>query len=134
VLDAIDAHARRDAPHECCGLLIGTETAILEAVPCANVAERPASRYRIAPAAFVDQIHRCRARADGTRVVGAYHSHPGSAPEPSPTDLAEAFEQFVFVIAGPVDGLNPLAIRAFVLTDGNLQPLTLVPDAQEAEP
>ncbi len=134
MLQSIESHARREAPHECCGLLLGTDAAIFEAVPCANVAERPASRYEIAPEAFFDQIRQCRARADGTRVVGAYHSHPRSAPEPSPTDVAEAFEQFLFLIAGPLDGTRPLSIRAFVLADGNLQPRTLVPDPQETIP
>ena len=48
-------------------------------------------------------------------MVGAYHSHPRSAPVPSPTDLAEAFEHFWFVIAGPISAGEPIAIRAYHL-------------------
>lgn len=135
VLAAIAAHARRESPRECCGLLIGDDSRITEAVPTPNVAADPARRYEIAPADFLQQIRRCRAReADGgpaVAVIGAYHSHPRTAPEPSPTDRQEAFENFLFLIGGPVAGGDPWAIRAYRLVGGNLQPVPLVPEAQE---
>jgi desampylase len=134
VLAAVEAHARRDAPRECCGLLIGTTSTIAEAVPCANAAGDPVRRYVIAPEDYFAQIRRCRELDSGLRVVGAYHSHPRSAPAPSPTDLAEAFGQFVYLIAGPSDGSRPCAVKAFALVEGNLRPLVLVPVAEGADP
>src|SRR5688500_8341311 len=77
--DAIVGHARMEHPRECCGLLIGTPQRIVEAVAAENVAVDPMRRYEIAPADYVAQIRRCRGR-DGVAVVGAYHSHPRSAP------------------------------------------------------
>ena len=50
---------------------------------------------------------------------------------PSPTDQAEAFTGFIYLIAGPVDGGGPFSITAWELTDGNLRPLTLVTDPEE---
>jgi proteasome lid subunit RPN8/RPN11 len=129
VLDAVAAHARREQPRECCGLLIGTATELIEAVPARNVADDPTRRYEISPVDHFAQIKRCRASAhDGApslRVVGAYHSHPRSVPEPSPTDLAQAFEAFIYIIAGPVTDEAPCDIRAYVLRDGKLEPFTL---------
>jgi desampylase len=114
VLDAIAAHARMERPRECCGLLLGSDDLIVEAVPLENVAADGMRRYQIAPADYLAQIKSCRQRGD-IAVVGAYHSHPRSEPVPSPTDLAEAFEHFWFVIAGPVSDETPVAIRAFQL-------------------
>jgi len=95
VLAAIDAHARAEAPRECCGLLLGSLTEIRRAEPTRNLAPQP-TRYDIDPA---DHFRILRAaRAAGLTVIGAYHSHPASAPIPSPTDLAEGLPNFLYVI------------------------------------
>jgi proteasome lid subunit RPN8/RPN11 len=124
VLTAIEAHARRDAPHECCGLLLGTATEVVEAVPARNIAAEPSRRYEIAPEDHFAALRRCRSAGEGVTVVGGYHSHPRSAPVPSATDLEQAFLEFVYVIAGPVDGSAPLELRAYQLRDGILAPVT----------
>lgn len=134
VLAAIEAHARREAPKECCGLLIGDSDRVVEAVPCANLAEDPVRRYRIAPEDLFAQIRRCRERPAALRIVGGYHSHPRSVAQPSPTDHEEAFAGFLCVIAGPVDGSRPYQVRAFELLDGNLQEVGFVPDPEGADP
>lgn len=131
MLDSIAAHARRDAPRECCGLLIGGSGRIDEAVAVHNRAADPARRYEIDPRDFLAAVRRCR----GTprTVIGAYHSHPGSSPDPSESDRAEAFGDFLYVIAGRVAGGLPLPIRAYRLERGNFRPIRLVPDAEEPE-
>jgi desampylase len=75
-------------PLECCGLLLGRGQAIAEAVPVANVAEDPARRFAIDPAALI-AAHRA-ARGGGRQVLGYYHSHPTGDARPSATDRAEA--------------------------------------------
>ena len=67
-------------------------------------------------------------------MLGAYHSHPRGAPQPSETDRAEAFGDFLYVIAGPVTDDLPIQIEAFRLEDGNFRRIRLVPDAEEPEP
>src|SRR5437762_193761 len=84
-LMTIVAHARRDAPNECCGLLVGRGPApdfargassgkeagphvqtgeggfqILEAVPASNGAADPTRRYEISPVDYFAQTRRCR--------------------------------------------------------------------------
>ena len=124
VLAAIDAHARRDAPNECCGLLLGRDGDIVEAVPTSNAAAEPWRHYEIAPDDHFAVLRRCRNERDGLGVVGGYHSHPRSHPVPSPTDLEQAFEEFIYLIAGPVDGSAELAINAYRLRAGKFEPVT----------
>src|SRR5580765_6139622 len=66
-LTAIVAHARRDAPNECCGLLVGRAAGpaeagpcVLEAVAASNGASDPTKRYEISPVDYFAQIRRCR--------------------------------------------------------------------------
>ena len=77
------AHAREDAPRECCGLLVGTGTTIDDCIRTANLDQDP-NRYRIDPAAHIAANRRLR--GSGRGVFGAYHSHPHSPASPSPTD------------------------------------------------
>ncbi len=123
-LATIAAHARADPARECCGFLIGTPEQIVEAAAATNVADDPARRYEISSTEYLSQIRRTRGTPYG--VVGAYHSHPRSAPEPSPTDLELAFGEFVYIIAGPVAGAGPLDARAYRLVEGRLARIPLI--------
>ena len=97
-LTEIIAHARQALPAECCGLLVGTGDAILEAVRIRNLADSP-GRYLLDPKEHIDA--RRAARQRGLDVAGFYHSHPRSAPEPSSTDLAEAsYPDHAYLIVG----------------------------------
>jgi desampylase len=124
------AHARRDAPHECCGLLVGRPGEILEAVPASNGAPDPTRRYEISPVDYFAQIRRCRrinaAQSEQFAVVGAYHSHPSGSAEPSETDLAEAFRDFLFLIVGLAPSIGGMQIRAHTLDDDGLTPVQLI--------
>ena len=129
---AIASHARAERPRECCGLLIGVDDVVIDAVATANVAADPVRQYEIPPAEYVAQIRRCRTLSAETGrrhdVIGAYHSHPGSAPMPSPTDLEEAFGEFVFVIAGPVTDAGEIEMRAYRLEGGRFESIELIAD------
>ena len=154
-LTAIVAHARRDAPNECCGLLVGKVVGpsedgtagpapdfalrassgkkagphVLEAIPCSNGSSEPAKRYEISPVDYFAQIKRCRrineAQSENFAVVGAYHSHPRSGPEASETDTAQAFRDFVFVIVGLGGAAHGMEIRAYTFDDQTLTPVAL---------
>jgi desampylase len=123
-LETIVAHARSERPRECCGLLLGAAQTILKAVPIENVAADPFRQYEISPAAYLAEIRRCREQGE-IEIVGAYHSHPRSAAEPSPTDLSMAFAEFLFLIAGPVSDEGPVDVRAWILRGDAFEPVTL---------
>src|SRR4030095_7238930 len=137
-LTAIVAHARRDAPNECCGLLVGRAhgavkvegPSVLEAIPCSNGAADPTRRYEISPVDYFAQIRRCRrinaAQSERFAVVGAYHSHPRGGPEPSETDVEQAFRDFVFLIVGLGASIGGMEIRAYTLDDDRIMAVRLI--------
>ena len=129
VRTAILEHARREAPNECCGLLVGTPEVVHSAHAARNELASPV-RFRIDPEDHVGAVR--RARAQGRDVIGAYHSHPSSPPIPSSTDLAEALPHFLYVIASlaPAGGQCPL--RAWRLEGRNFVEVPLVTPAGEA--
>lgn len=117
------AHAREQAPRECCGLLLGTPNAVVRSVRAGNL-ESKATRYLIDPKDHFAAIH--AARAAGLEVIGAYHSHPHSASLPSAADIAEADSPgFLYVIVSLLGN----DVRAFRSGNGTLTPCPLIPAA-----
>jgi proteasome lid subunit RPN8/RPN11 len=126
VLDDLVAHARQQAPRECCGVLIGSEARIERSIRARNLL-RSTRRYLIDPK---DHFIALRAARDsGLSVVGFYHSHPASSPTPSETDAAEAeYPGSWYLIVCPGAPGFATEVRGFVLQDsGNFLPIVLVP-------
>lgn len=97
---AIIAHAREDAPNECCGFLVGRGRDVIAAVRLRNVVKSP-TRFRVDPREHIEVRRMLRRFEPPLDIVGLYHSHPASAPIPSPTDLAEAhYREWLYVIVG----------------------------------
>lgn len=105
--------AEQAYPQEACGLLIGNLGAegwqVLEARPVANInTERAADRFQLDPDAYrrIDQ----ELRGTGREIIGVFHSHPDCPAKPSPTDLANAWEGFIYPIIrveqGQADEVN----------------------------
>ena len=123
VREAVLGHARRTLPYECCGLLIGVatgaDTRFTRAWPARNL-RHSRTRYLIDPSDHFAAIR--AARRTGLAVVGAYHSHPASAPLPSATDDREADDsELVYVIASPARA----EVRAYRLDGGRLRAVEL---------
>jgi proteasome lid subunit RPN8/RPN11 len=116
------AHAREEAPRECCGLLVGKGQSLVRSVRARNL-DTKATRYLIDPEDHFGAIR--AARAEGLEVVGAYHSHPSSTPVPSATDIAEANSgsDFLYVIVSLVNE----DVRAYRIDTGVCKPLALSP-------
>ena len=113
-------HARVEVPRECCGLLIGARGEVTRSVRARNLDPQP-TRFLIDPADHFAAIR--GARAEGKEVIGAYHSHPSSAPVPSSTDIAEANggSNFLYVIVSLVND----EVRAYDCEDGQFAPVPL---------
>ena len=93
VFDAIRAHGEETYPYECCGVLLGEESAegwqIRASVKAGNTRTDSAhNRYSISPAELV-RIER-EARLEQLSIAGFYHSHPDHPAQWSQTDFAEA--------------------------------------------
>lgn len=122
-LQCMVTHAHECAPDECCGLLLGLGDEIGEAMPMRNIADQPASRFLIEPQ---DHIRgRREARSRGLEVLGFYHSHPHSPPEPSSRDLAEfSYPGHLYAIISLSD--EPAEVRLFRFEAGNFQRVPFV--------
>ena len=122
-LETIVAHAQQDAPNECCGLLVGAEERIDEAVRTRNLDPGP-SRYQVDPADHIALMKRFR--GTGRAIVGAYHSHPRSTAVPSPSDVREAFyPDFVYLIVSLAAPDRP-EFRAWRIREGAVEEIALV--------
>ena len=84
LLDRIVAHARRDFPNECCGMVAMRDGAAVAIHEATNVAASPL-RFE------VDGREIIRAQDDfeddGAEMGAIYHSHTRSEPYPSQTDV-----------------------------------------------
>ena len=76
------AHAREDAPNECCGYLRLRDGAVDEVRRARNLRESPYG-YEIDPQSLLA----VNDWDDEGFEVGVYHSHPRSSAEPSQTDI-----------------------------------------------
>jgi len=122
-LDAVVAHAEDAAPAECCGLLLGGEAGVVEAVRTKNIAAEPALRFVIDPKDHIDG--RRDARRRGLEVSGFYHSHPRSPASPSDTDRADAsYPDHLYLIVS-LAGAAP-EVAMFRFEQGNFVRLSFV--------
>lgn len=112
VAAGIVAHARAEAPHECCGVLSGRSGAIERGHALRNTHPTPATRYEI-DASQLFALEFESLPAAGREIVGIYHSHPATPAYPSATDLALAvWSDAVYVICSLADPAAP-SLRAF---------------------
>lgn len=128
LLDDVIAHARADAPNECCGMIATSDGQAVAVHRARNKAASP-FRYEIDG---MEQYRIQTAIEDAGLELGAiYHSHTRSAPEPSQTDINLAFyPDAVYLIVG-LGGSEP-DVRAWRIVDGKVSPATL--DVEDGPP
>jgi proteasome lid subunit RPN8/RPN11 len=99
----IRRHGIETYPNECCGALIASGEAIVEAFPLPNTtAEGPRRRFLIGPNDY--RLAEQRARERGGALAGFYHSHPDHPARPSETDLAQAWPNLTYIIVAVREG------------------------------
>src|ERR671916_2709532 len=122
LLDEVIAHARADAPNECCGMIAARDGEAVAVHRARNAAASPL-RYEIDG---MEQYRIQTAIEDAGYELGAiYHSHTRSAPLPSQTDINLAFyPESLYVIVG-LKGEEP-EVRAWRIVDGQVSEAELV--------
>ena len=128
LLEQIVAHAREEAPNECCGVIA------FEPAAAGQPGERPARAVR-AHRAVNTAASPLRFEIDGREVLslieqiedeglelGAiYHSHTRTAPYPSQTDInfAAHWPGVQWLIVGLAAGAAP-EVRSYLIDDGQV--------------
>ena len=114
---AIEEHAQRESPAECCGVLSGANGLITDIHPLRNDADKPETRYFATPEELFAAMRRIREA--GQSLLGVYHSHPRTPAYPSSADVEMAFypEAVYFIIS-----LEPrVELRAFRILDSEIE-------------
>lgn len=115
-VDTIVDHARREAPNECCGLLVGRNGTVESVWDRRNIDESPYT-YQIDPAELMSAFREMD--RVGLMLRGIYHSHPASRAWPSKTDIAQArYPDASYVIVSLLS--EAPEIRAFRIVDGTI--------------
>src|SRR3954453_18648618 len=114
LLDDVIAHARADAPNECCGMIASRDGEAVSVHRARNAAASPL-RYEIDG---MEQYTIQSAIEDAGRELGAIYPSPTrSAPLPSQTDINLAFyPEALYLIVGLEDG--EADVRAWSIVDG----------------
>ena len=115
--DEIVAHAREDAPNECCGLLFGKSTFAERLQRMENVEHSPLN-YRVDSRQLFeafDAMDRI-----GLELIGIYHSHTHSPAFPSRTDISLAgYPDAHYLIVSLAKPEQP-DLRAFKIINGKV--------------
>ncbi len=123
LIDEIVAHAREEAPNECCGLVAGRGDVATRVFRARNEMASPLA-YNVHP----QDLLRITSEIEnaGDELAAIYHSHTKSPAEPSQTDinLAANWPDPVYVICSIAASDAPV-VRGWYLRDGRVAEVEL---------
>jgi proteasome lid subunit RPN8/RPN11 len=123
MIDEMVAHAREDAPNECCGIIAGADGVARKLYRAIN-AEASPYRYSVDTRDLL-RIHKDADSHDWEFMV-IYHSHTHTEAYPSPTDVRLAgWPDAYYVLVSLMDEERP-AVRAFRILDGEISEEDLI--------
>jgi proteasome lid subunit RPN8/RPN11 len=113
-VDEMIAHAREDAPNECCGIIAGKDGRATKLYRAIN-AEASPYRYSVDAKDLLRIYHDVDGRDEEFLVI--YHSHTHTEAYPSPTDVRlAAWPDANYVLVSLAE--EPPPVRAFRIVDG----------------
>jgi proteasome lid subunit RPN8/RPN11 len=115
LLERIVAHARRDFPNECCGVIAVRDGHAMAVYEATNVQASPL-RFEVDPLEVLRIDNAIE--AEGNTLGAIYHSHTRSEPYPSQTDIgfAERWPNVEWLIVGLGRDEEP-TIRSYLIDD-----------------
>jgi [CysO sulfur-carrier protein]-S-L-cysteine hydrolase len=126
LLDELIAHAREDAPNECCGVVavtLGNPVSATRVHRAVNTAASPL-RFEVDGLELMHTIEAIE--ANGSELGAIYHSHTRSAPYPSQTDInfAANWPGVEWIIVGLAGGEDP-QVRSYLIDDGKVEEVSV---------
>ncbi|HUJ69489.1 MAG TPA: M67 family metallopeptidase [Syntrophorhabdales bacterium] len=116
IIERIVAHARREAPIEACGFLMGSSGLATRDFPITNADGRE-DHYTFDP----DEQLRAYSVAseEGLDIMAVYHSHPKGPAQPSAEDIRLAHDPTIsYVIVSLLEG--KAMVKAFSIKNGSV--------------
>jgi [CysO sulfur-carrier protein]-S-L-cysteine hydrolase len=115
--DQIIAHARREAPRECCGVIVGSPGDLLELHELTNTYEG-VDFYEPEPGQLFQVIKAADER--GWDITAIYHSHPVSVAFPSARDVEHAgWPESIYIICS-LETPDAPYLRAFNIVENQI--------------
>ena len=118
LLDEIVAHAVRDAPNECCGVVAVRDGVATAVHATENLAASP-FRFEVDGSVLFGLLEQIE--GDGGELGAIYHSHTRSDPYPSQTDVnfSAGWPGVEWVIVGVARAGEP-HVRSYRIDDGEI--------------
>jgi len=117
------SHVQAEYPLEACGFLSGIDGVVMNQYPIRNRLQSETT-YEMEPAEML--VAFLAMEAQGQELVAIYHSHPQGPPQPSPTDIAQAYyPDAVQLIVSLQQQKRPL-MRAFMIKNGRVSPVPII--------
>lgn len=116
-VDEMIAHARENAPNECCGIIAGNSGKATKLYRAKNAAESP-YRYEVDTRDLVRINNDIQDNNWDFLVI--YHSHTGTEAYPSETDRRLAFYPDAYYVLVSLMDENKPVVRAFRIRDGEV--------------
>ncbi len=115
--DEMVAHARAEAPNECCGMVASRDGEAVKVYRTTNAAASPL-RFEIEPDEQI-RVHTEIENAD-LELGAIYHSHTRTEPRPSQTDInfAAWWPGVLWIIVGLADG--EASVRTWSIDNGQV--------------
>ena len=117
LFDDMVAHARSDAPNECCGIVASQDGEARRVYRATNVEASPL-KFVMDPR---DQVRAStEIEDDGLDLAAIYHSHTRTAPYPSQTDInfARDWPGVLWIIVGLAG--DDAEVRTYEIRDGQV--------------
>ncbi|MBQ8937385.1 MAG: M67 family metallopeptidase [Prevotella sp.] len=115
IIDELIEQARKDAPEESCGYLLGKDDVVTENYWMENI-DHSSEHFSFAPK---DQFAALRhARSKGLTILANWHSHPASPSRPSQEDLRLANDPTIrYAILSLHEGIH---LNSFKILNGEV--------------
>lgn len=121
-IDEIVAHAREDAPNECCGIVATSNGAAVKVFRATNAEASPV-RYSLDPREQYEIT--MEIEQQGWELGAIYHSHTRSPAYPSQTDVNLAFYPDALYLIVSLVGADAPDLRAFRITEEQIEEVPL---------
>ena len=122
IISKLFEHSLLQDPNECCGLLLGNNSEVVEILECKNIHDNPLTRYTIDPLQLLEAENYCD--ENNLKIIAIYHSHTHSQAFPSTTDINNAIQSMwtdpFYILISLIEKTRPI-IRGYKIGSDDVE-------------